>query len=135
VDTAPLRPDPRREDLPPDASLPEVAAPGAARHPAADLELVGALGTALLAGVLLGLLALDGRAWLQGRGFSGQSLAAAGALGVTVLPVGVASWVAGWRLRRRRGEDPRLPRPRAAAAGFFALLAGALLAGLLGLPT
>lgn len=130
----PLRPDPRVKDLPDDTELPPETAPGAIRHPAANLELVGRAGTLLLLGVVLGLLLLDLQRWRQGAGFSGQSLVAVGGLGVTVLPVGALSWAAGWRLRRQRGEEPVLAPDSALKLNVAAPLAGLMLALLLGLP-
>jgi hypothetical protein len=120
--------------LPASASLPAQTPAPAPRHPAAHLELVGRAGTLLLLGVFLGLLLLDGYGWRTGVGFSGQSLVAGGAMGLTVLPVGALCWVAGWRLRLLREEPPALGSGTGRCLDLAAVLGGIVLALILGLP-
>jgi hypothetical protein len=135
MDARPLQPHPRRDDLPPDASLPDQAPPPATRHPAANLELVGRCGTLALVGVFGGLMLLDLQSWLVGAGLGGESLLIGGAMGVTVLPVGALAWAAGWRLRRQRGEPPALGPGLAWRVNVAAALTGIMLALILGFPS
>ena len=104
-------------------------------HVASSLAAVGALGSSLVLGLMLGLLALDTAAWARGAGFSGQSLVAAGLLGSMALLPGLGCWAAGRKLMRDRGDEPLLAphSARIVSGGITAL--GALAGSFLGFPT
>ncbi len=105
-----------------------------ALHIASTLELVGRLGSVLLLGVMLGLVLDDLEPCLHGGTFSGASLVAAGMLGVMVLPVGLACWLAGRKLRHERDEPPALPAAIYTLTTLLVLAVGAAGAWWAGLP-
>jgi hypothetical protein len=112
----------------------EAPPPPTGLHMASALALVGLAGSSLVAGMMLGLLALDLSSWHQGTGFSGQSLIAGALLGSMALLPGLACWAAGRKLMRERGDEP-LCAPRTAALVAICLaFVGGLVGHTLGFP-
>ncbi len=125
-------PDPAAPDHP---DLPAGWPPERPVHVSAGLAAVGALGSSLVGGMMLGLLALDLCAWQQGDGFSGQSLVGAGLLGTMALLPGLACWAAGRRMMQQRDDESLFaPNTMRIVAGCL-LLIGAAAGWLLGFPT
>ncbi len=104
-------------------------------HSSAALALVASMGSALVAGMMAGLILLDATSLIGDRAFTGQGMLGAGVLAVFALAPGLACWAAGRRLMERRGH-PALFAPRrvrvVAACLFFS---GVALGALLGVPT
>jgi len=93
------------------------------------------MGSSLVAGMILGLLALDTTAALAGRGFSGQSLVAGGLLGSMALLPGLACWAAGRKLMRDRGDESLFAPRMAAIVTVCLAIAGGAAAWVLGFPS
>jgi len=93
------------------------------------------MGSSVVSGMILGLLALDTAAALDGRGFSGQSLVAGGLLGSMALLPGLACWAAGRKLMRDRGDEPLFAPRMAVIVTVCLVFAGGAAGWVLGFPS
>ncbi len=103
-------------------------------HTSAALALVGSLGSTLVAGMMAGLILLDGLGWFQARTFTGQGLIGAALLGVFALAPGLACRAAGLRLMERRGHGALFAPRRVRFVALCLFFSGLALGSLLGVP-